>query len=111
MGADGVVENFEIGKHIVLCSSPGRVVLEVDQLFGHFRGLLDLFSYQPHGSDLKYTVVPRGCCSFFIFFCSIAYAPLLSSLRLFFLSVNSGMGALPQYPMCLPYSGKCCYVT
>ena len=32
MGADGVVENFEIGKHIVLCSSPGRVVLEVDQL-------------------------------------------------------------------------------
>ena len=30
---------------------------------------------------------------FFIFFCSIACAPLLSSLRLFFLYVNSGMGA------------------
>ena len=32
MGADGVVESFEIGKHIVLCSSPGWVVLEMDQL-------------------------------------------------------------------------------
>ena len=32
MGADGVVESFEIGKHVVLCSSPSWVVLEVDQL-------------------------------------------------------------------------------
>ena len=35
-----------------------------------------------------------GAVRFFVFFCSIAYAPLLSSLRLFFLSVNSGIGAL-----------------
>ena len=32
MGADGVVEGFEISKHIVLCCSPCGVVLEVDQL-------------------------------------------------------------------------------
>ena len=31
MGADGVVEGFEISKHIVLCCSPCGVVLEVDQ--------------------------------------------------------------------------------
>ena len=31
MGADGVVEGFEIIKHIVLCCSPCGVVLEVDQ--------------------------------------------------------------------------------
>ena len=32
MGADGVVKGFEIGKDIVLCSCPCRIVLEVDQL-------------------------------------------------------------------------------
>ena len=32
MGTDGVVEGFEISKHIVLCCSPCGVVLEVDQL-------------------------------------------------------------------------------
>ena len=32
MGADGVVKGFEISKHIVLCSCPCRIVLEVDQL-------------------------------------------------------------------------------
>ena len=31
MGADGVVKGFEIGKDIVLCSCPCRIVLEVDQ--------------------------------------------------------------------------------
>ena len=31
MGADGVVKGFEIGKDIVLCSFPCRIVLEVDQ--------------------------------------------------------------------------------
>ena len=31
-GADGVVKGFEIGKDIVLCSCPCRIVLEVDQL-------------------------------------------------------------------------------
>ena len=31
MRADGVVEGFEIGKDIVLCSCPCRIVLEVDQ--------------------------------------------------------------------------------
>src|SRR5699024_4795200 len=35
-----------------------------------------------------------GAVRFFVFFCSITCAPLLSSLRLFSLSVNSGMGAL-----------------
>ena len=32
MGADGVVKGFEIGKDIVLCSYPCRIMLEVDQL-------------------------------------------------------------------------------
>ena len=32
MGTDGVVEGFEISKHIVQCCSPCGVVLEVDQL-------------------------------------------------------------------------------
>ncbi len=32
---------------------------------------------------------------FFVFFCSIIFAPFLSSLRLLFLSVNTGMGAAP----------------
>ena len=32
MGADGVVKGFEIGKYVVLCSCPCRIVLEVDQL-------------------------------------------------------------------------------
>lgn len=32
MWTDGVVEGFKIGKYIVLCSCPCRVVLEVDQL-------------------------------------------------------------------------------
>ena len=31
MRADSVVEGFEIGKYVVLCSSPCRVVLKVDQ--------------------------------------------------------------------------------
>ena len=32
MGADGIVKGFEIGKYVVLCSCPCRIVLEVDQL-------------------------------------------------------------------------------
>ena len=32
MGADGIVKDFEIGKYVVLCSCPCRIVLEVDQL-------------------------------------------------------------------------------
>ena len=32
MGADGVVKGFEIGKYVVLCSCPCKIVLEVDQL-------------------------------------------------------------------------------
>ena len=31
MGADGIVKDFEIGKYVVLCSCPCRIVLEVDQ--------------------------------------------------------------------------------
>ena len=31
MGADGIVKGFEIGKYVVLCSCPCRIVLEVDQ--------------------------------------------------------------------------------
>src|SRR5699024_3569888 len=32
MGADGIVKGFEIGKYVVLCSCPCRIVLEVDHL-------------------------------------------------------------------------------
>ena len=32
MGADGIVKGFEIGKYVVLCRCPCRIVLEVDQL-------------------------------------------------------------------------------
>ena len=64
------------------------------QLFGHFHWLTALFCDQPHGSGFECIVVPWGAVRFFVFFCSIARAPLLSSLRLFFLSVNSGMGHL-----------------
>jgi len=35
-----------------------------------------------------------GGMPFFAFFCSIVFAPFLSSLRLFFLSVNLGMRAM-----------------
>ncbi len=42
---------------------------------------------------LKASSYRGGGVPFFTFFCSIFFAPFLSSLRLFFLSVNSGMGA------------------
>ena len=32
MKTNGVVKGFEVGKYIVLCSCPCRIVLEVDQL-------------------------------------------------------------------------------
>ena len=64
------------------------------QILGYFLGLPSLLCYHLYCTGLECLIVPRRWRTFFLCVCFHCFAPFLSILRLSFLSVNSGMGAI-----------------